>query len=123
MMMKKKTKICKECGKETYIWSKGKCKSCAAKDYKKINSVSEKRKKSNKIYSEERLKYLESHIFCKAKLENCTVRATDIHHMKGRLGELFLDTRYWLAVCRKCHTWITENPLKAIALGLSKSRY
>ena len=28
--------ICKECGKEDYIWSKGRCKPCASKSYKKL---------------------------------------------------------------------------------------
>ncbi len=30
-----KKKICKDCGKENYIWSKGRCKYCASKSYKK----------------------------------------------------------------------------------------
>lgn len=122
MTLKKKMKICKECKKATYIWSKGLCKQCASKNYKKIKNESSKRKEQSKIYSQERLLFLEQFPFCKAQLENCTVRATDIHHKKGRLGELYLDTNYWLPTCRSCHTWITENPLKAIAKGLSITR-
>jgi predicted metal-binding protein len=28
----------------------------------------------------------------------------------------------WLAVCRSCHEWITENSKEAIELGLSDLR-
>ena len=35
-MIPRKKKTCKECGKEDYIWSKGRCKPCASKSYKKL---------------------------------------------------------------------------------------
>lgn len=34
-MIKPKKKICTTCGKETYIFSKGRCKNCAQRDYNK----------------------------------------------------------------------------------------
>tara|TARA_R110002020_G_scaffold440030_2_gene650607 strand:- start:51 stop:461 length:411 start_codon:yes stop_codon:yes gene_type:complete len=34
-MIPRKKKVCKECGKTDYIFSKGRCKPCAAKSYKK----------------------------------------------------------------------------------------
>ena len=34
-MLPRKKKICKECGKQDYIFSKGRCKYCASKSYKK----------------------------------------------------------------------------------------
>jgi len=34
-MIPRKKKVCKECGKEDYIFSKGRCKPCASKSYKK----------------------------------------------------------------------------------------
>jgi hypothetical protein len=36
VMIPRKKKTCKECGQEDYIWSKGRCKRCAAKTYKKL---------------------------------------------------------------------------------------
>lgn len=33
----------------------------------------------------------------------------DIHHMRGRLGKLLTDERYFMAVCRKAHLWIHDN--------------
>jgi len=34
--MERKKKKCKECGRLTYLFSRGRCKSCAAKTYKRI---------------------------------------------------------------------------------------
>ena len=58
-----------------------------------------------------------------AKLTNiCTTHSTDVHHMKGRIGPLLTDTKFFLAVCRSCHTWIEEHPKEAKELGYSISR-
>lgn len=43
--------------------------------------------------------------------------ATEVHHIRGRLGTLLLDKRFWLAVNRKTHDWIRDNPEKARYLG------
>ena len=48
-MIKQKKKICKTCGEETYLWSKGNCRVCASKNYKKVNKISEKQNNTNKI--------------------------------------------------------------------------
>ena len=120
-MVKAKLKICNECSKETYIFSKGLCKSCATKTYKKPNKVSDKQQKRIKEYSQVRKEYflnLASTI-CKV----CNQReVTDIHHQCGRVGDLLTDTRYFLAVCRECHTFIEENPEWAYANNYSLKR-
>lgn len=46
-IMNQKKKICKTCGKEEYIFSKGNCKVCASRDY--ANKASEKPKKKYTI--------------------------------------------------------------------------
>ena len=61
------------------------------------------------------------HQFCKARLLECTVNATDIHHTKGR-GPWLMAMETWLPVCRTCHTYIENNPEEARVLGFSKSR-
>ncbi len=44
------------------------------------------------------------------KCQACQNRKTnDIHHTRGKLGELLIDWRYFLAVCRTCHNWIGCN--------------
>jgi hypothetical protein len=42
---------------------------------------------------------------------------SDCHHKMGKEGELLLDERYWLPVCRWCHDWIEEHGRLARALG------
>jgi hypothetical protein len=43
-------------------------------------------------------------------LEKKLVRTREIHHMRGRLGPLLLDQRFWLATSKKGHKWIHANP-------------
>jgi len=62
-------------------------------------------------------------IFLKGKI--CPIEktpATDIHHMRGRVGKLLLDMKYWLGVSRKGHKKIEENPNWAKKMGYSQSR-
>lgn len=48
--------------------------------------------------------------------------ATDVHHMAGRLGDLYLDTRYWIALSREGHRRVEENPEWAKKNGYSLDR-
>lgn len=41
----------------------------------------------------------------------------DRHHIRGRLGPLLRDKRYWLPVCRKAHQWIDAHRAEAKARG------
>lgn len=40
-----------------------------------------------------------------------------VHHVRGRLGPLLLDKRYWLAVSGPGHWWIGRNPAEAAKRG------
>lgn len=83
------------------------CKSKAKKP-KRIKPVSEKRKAENLVYSELRRVFLNL-----PENKVCPVTGqptTDVHHKKGRIGTLLLDTKYWLAVSREGHIKIEENP-------------
>ena len=44
-------------------------------------------------------------------------KATEVHHIRGRLGPLLTDQRYWLPVSPKGHQWIHGNPHDARAQG------
>lgn len=130
----KTTKICSNCGKEKVIWkSQGKDKYCQVCWYKikppkavvvksRPKPVSAKRKIQQKEYSPARVAFLTENEFCKARLPVCTMWATEVHHMKGRIEELYLDTKFWLPVCRSCHDWIENHPNDAHDLGLSLYR-
>ena len=58
-----------------------------------------------------------------ARCEVCGDRpAAEVHHMRGRLGDLMVDSRYFLGVCRRCHDKITANPALAYEMGWSVPR-
>ena len=87
-----------------------------------LNKISKKMVKTNSEYSNLRKTHLEKFPMCQAKVYNCSLRSTDIHHMKGR-GKYHLDTSTWLSVCRNCHDWIEKHPDEAKELGYSDTRY
>lgn len=86
----------------------------------KIPPVSKKRKVENAQYSVLRIEFL-------SKPENqiCPITGwptCDIHHKKGRVGSLFLDTKYWVALSREGHQFVEENPEWAKENGYSLDR-
>lgn len=79
---------------------------------KPIPTMSEKRKKDNKVYLTLNKVYLESHPVCEARLSACTGQSEEVHHKysgKDR-GKHYLDINTWLAVCGECHRYIHKNP-------------
>jgi 5-methylcytosine-specific restriction endonuclease McrA len=54
--------------------------------------------------------------------ERCSAaRSTDIHEVVSRArGGSILDPRNLVALCRPCHSWVTENPAEAHAQGWSR---
>jgi hypothetical protein len=137
--MKTKLKHCDGHGGLAVIWKyhEGKryCKQCWNKrtgvlkpsvvkpTSKKLPRQSAKRKADDRQYSLLRKEFLLSSPICTAHIPNiCTYHATDIHHKKGRSGTLFLDTRYWMAVCRACHSWVDLNSAAAEDLGFTIKR-
>lgn len=47
-------------------------------------------------------------------------RSRDVHHVRGRVGVMLLDERYWMAVSRKAHRQIHDNPSWARSNGFLK---
>lgn len=91
------------------------------KEQKPIAKKSVKLKDADKEYKKLRKQYLAVHIKCEVK--GCNHVATEIHHMKTRAGKFLTDANYFLAVCRDCHTKITENSAWAIQQGYSISKH
>ncbi len=136
--MKAKKKVCSNCLELQVIWknSGGQrfCKRCWSAHSKTSKPIpypkqkplaprSSKRVKQDAEYSRERKLFLELYPMCQAHIPGlCAQYSTDVHHMKGRSGDLYLDKENWLALCRQCHGWIELNPNKAKELGFSKSR-
>lgn len=48
----------------------------------------------------------------------CVNRATQIHHAKGRQGELLNDQRYWWMLCMEHHRYVHDHPNQARKMGL-----
>lgn len=89
------------------------------KQPKRIPAMSAKRKKEAAIYSKKRKAFLAKWPACQALIATvCFERATDIHHMEGRLKGNYLNESTWLPVCRDCHNWIHSHPTLARTLGL-----
>jgi hypothetical protein len=44
-------------------------------------------------------------------------KATQVHHKAGREGWLLCWMRYWMAICLKCHAWVTAHGREAAAHG------
>lgn len=88
---------------------------------KPIRKVSSKRKIENKIYSRTRKEFL-------SKPENkyCEVfknrLSTEVHHAKGRIGDLFLNTEFWISVSSEGHKYIHENDSWSRKRGFLLSR-
>lgn len=133
-LIKAKEGVCVCCERKRLIYSKKMCQSCywsdnkkknegkqkTIKEFKPIPKISQKRKIENAKYIVLRIEFL-------GKKENqvCPItgkKTTEIHHKKGRVGSLFLDVRYWLAVSREGHKKIEENPVWAKKEGYSLSR-
>ena len=43
--------------------------------------------------------------------------ATQVHHVRGRLGKLLLDQMYWLPVSAEGHQWIHSHIQEARKMG------
>jgi len=127
-MMQTKLKKCAGCQIEKVIWKSHKkdkyCKECWYKieKPKSISQISKKRKDEMDKYGKLREGFLIVKPKCEVQLLNCTGASTEVHHKVGRTGDNYLKINTWLAVCRNCHTWITENSKEAIELGFSDSR-
>jgi len=86
----------------------------------KIKKVSKKRLSKNEVYKQLRIVFLSD-----PKNKICPITGkptTDIHHKKGRTGNLFLDTRYWVALSREGHIYVEEHPEWAKENGYSLNR-
>ena len=60
-----------------------------------------------------------------AVCERCkTCQADDVHELKTRArGGSILDRDNCVALCRPCHTWVTENPAAAREQGWLKNSW
>ena len=92
----------------------------------RIRSVSRLQARRLRLYAVIRKKYLLEHPLCEAcpiirpyaGVAKNTAWASEIHHRRGRLGELLFATQFFTACCSVCHRWIGDHPAQARELGL-----
>lgn len=89
-----------------------------------IKPRSDKRAKQEALYLIINRQYLKDHPKCEANIKGvCSGNPSNqVHHKKGRIGELLLDTKYFLAVEDSCHRYIETHPEFAYENGFSVSR-
>lgn len=135
-----KKKLCDGCDTLQYIWKnvdgKRYCKQCSSNTgvaklsiskptarQSPIPPRSQKRSKEERLYTAQRIIFLQENECCMIRLPGiCTNKTTDIHHSysgKDR-QEFFLNESTWYAVCRACHDWCHSHSKEARELGYLK---
>lgn len=97
--------------------------STTTKKRKPIKKVSDKMAINLREYKKVRVEFLKTYPLCKANLQGCTRLSTQVHHKKGRVGDLLTDTTHFLSVCHNCHHWIELHPVEAKEKGFSLQRH
>ena len=85
----------------------------------RIRPISEARSKQVKLYS----KLRQIHLIEVPVCEVCKSRAaSEIHHKRGRIGELLNDRTHFLSTCKVCHRLIHQAPKWAAEKGYIESK-
>lgn len=85
-----------------------------------ISPLSAKKARQLIEYRKIRDEYFREHPRC--EFLGCYKTNITLHHMKGRVGGLLLDKRYFKSLCMKHHQWVELNPEQAKKMSLSLSR-
>jgi hypothetical protein len=94
-----------------------------SKPKNKIKPISNKQALRIRKYSLIRNKYVIDNPLCKMNVVvECTYYTTEVHHSKGKTGDLLFDIRYFVPGCAACHRWVEVHPAEAYKLGLSVER-
>ena len=137
-----KTKICSKCGNDCFYWSAKlkACKDCSQRikakeasispvkprkplvqyQTKAIKQVSDTQAKRLKRYRIARDEYFKDYPVC--QFPNCGSRNITLHHMKGKIGELLWNKKWFKSLCMYHHRIVEESPLESKILNLSANR-
>lgn len=99
------------------LWTLMRGAAAPVKRRKFVRSISRGRAKLLREYSnrQKRWKNLGANRRCRRC--GCGGRM-ECHHIRGRIGALLLDERFWAPLCPACHRWVGEHPREARAAGL-----
>lgn len=89
-------------------------KISARRPKKRLRAVSAKRATEQRRYLKLRAEFLKIHSCCAVYPY---LNATEVHHRRGRRGNLLCDVRFWLPVSKSGHETIHHSPLVARERG------
>jgi 5-methylcytosine-specific restriction endonuclease McrA len=110
--------------RKTQLRSKTEFRTTATpKRRKRINPISDKKRKADEVYAENRKFVLErENYICEAKIfGHCIGRASETNHIKKRSHGNDHSVSNLMAVCRPCHHVIETNPEFAMQRGFAVS--
>lgn len=84
-----------------------------------IKPISDKQAERLKEYRKKRDEFLKGKM---CQFPGCYSSEVECHHSAGRQGDLLTDERFFVALCRKHHRFVEENPEEAKRLNLSTTR-
>lgn len=84
-------------------------------------AVSPRRRRETVTYRRLRREFLEARPRCEWP-GGCAHPAGEVHHKRGRVGDLYLDVEHWLPLCGSHHAWATAHPAQAKDMGVSENR-
>ena len=121
----------REKGVRKYLENKKKKRPVLKSISKKMASIKKKSKKQIKRdakYSAAKKEFLKEldDPMCQMRLspeciENQQV-ASEIHHQKGKIGELYWDKEFFIPTCRKCHDYELTHDAEAKEKGVTLYR-
>lgn len=81
---------------------------------------SRSKKETGRIRRYEKARHIvaeRSNGYCEANTPNCRGQLDQVHHRKGRDGDLVDDVDLLLGVCWACHNYIHANPTRSYDRG------
>lgn len=113
----RETGLCASCGA---AMRKAERQSKKVKIVSPVKKITQKRAAQTVEYTKLRREYLALYPVC--EVPECNIKATEIHHQKGKENDMLLDTNYFMAVCPGHHHEFTEHSNNAIEKGYSYKR-
>lgn len=89
----------------------------------RISIMTVKRMAQQRLYRKIVKEMIEEDPRCEIKAPGCTGKAEGLQHKVKRTSKNLLDRKNLLRSCNSCNTWIENNPLEAIAMGVSVSKF
>lgn len=101
----------------------GNTKPEAEKPKVKISIMSVKRLAQQRLYRKIVKEMITEDPRCEIKAPGCTGIAEGLQHKVKRSSKNLLDRKNLWRSCNSCNNWIEKNPLAAIAMGVSASKF